>query len=102
MLQYFQSLQYETIATVVVAVAAVISLGIQYFKKEKPWKDTQDKHRNDIIQLKTQVEALQNQLDLVKDQINRVDSRELRNVERLSNKIEKLMDMLIKLINEKS
>jgi len=94
-------LDWGTVAAVTVAVAAVIGLIVQFFKRDKPWKRTQEKHNIRIITLEEQTKALSKRVDNLKELVNTHDLRDEKDFERLEGKIEKLTDLMIDMLTDK-
>jgi TolA-binding protein len=96
-----QQAEWSTIAAVVVALVAVIGLGIQFFKNERPWKRLQDKHHIRLTQLEEQLKATVLRLEDVRKDLDALDARDTKDIEHIENKIEKIMDMMIQLLSSK-
>ena len=95
-------LDWQTAAAIIIAGAAVISLLIQYFKKDDVWKEVTDKLTLRITTIEVQVKHLEESVELIRKKIDDVETHEGKELERVENKVEKLTDLLIQLIQQDS
>ena len=93
-------LDWQTAAAIIIAGAAIISLIIQYFKKDDVWKDVTDQLTLRITTLEVQVKHLTESVELLRKKIESDETRETRELEKVENKVEKLTDLLIQLIQQ--
>jgi len=93
-------LDWATIATVVVAIAAVGGLILQISRKDKPWKRAQEKHNIRLTTLEEQVKSLSKRIDSVNSALQAHDKRDEKDFGRLEGKIEKLTDLMINLLSD--
>jgi len=91
---------WGTAAAIVVALAAVIGLLVQIFKREKPWTKGQTELKLKIIKLETESDSLSKRVDNIKSAIDDHDRRDEKDFERLETKIEKLTDLMIRMISD--
>ncbi len=91
-------LDWATIAAITVAVAAILGILIQFFKKEKPWTKIQSKHNVRLTSLEIQTKSTSDKIDQLKDMLDDHDHRDTKDFERIENKIEKLTDLMIGLL----
>jgi len=87
-------------AAIIVALAAVLGLIIQFFRREKPWQKGQASLKLRTTKLETQTDNLSKQIDDVKSIIEDHDRRDEKDFERIETKIEKLTDLMIKMISD--
>ena len=87
-------------AAIVVALAAVLGLLVQFFKREKPWQKGQASLKLRVTKLESATDSLSKQIDDVKSSIEDHDRRDEKDFERLETKIEKLTDLMIKMISD--
>jgi len=87
-------------AALVVAIAAILGLLIQFFKREKPWTKGQTELKLRVTKLESATDSLSKQIDDVKSIIEDHDRRDEKDFERLETKIEKLTDLMIKMISD--
>lgn len=91
---------WATIAAVTVALAAIIGLLVQFFKKDKPWRKTQIDHNLRLTSLELQTKAIEEKLDILKETIEDHDQRDTKDFERIEGKIEKLTDLMISMLQD--
>ncbi len=91
---------WGTGAAIVVALAAVLGLLVQFFKREKPWTKGQTELKLRVTKLESESENLIRQIDDVKSIIEDHDRRDEKDFERLETKIEKLTDLMIRMISD--
>lgn len=94
-------LDWGTVAAVTVAVAAIMGLLVQFFKRDKPWRRTQEKHNIRLTSLEEQIKSLSKRIDNMKEMAQAHDSRDEKDFERLEGKIEKLTDLMIDMLTDK-
>lgn len=87
-------------AAIIVALAAVLGLVIQFFRREKPWQKGQASLKLRTIKLESQTDNLSKQIADVKSIIEDHDRRDEKDFERIETKIEKLTDLMIKMISD--
>ena len=92
------TMDWATIAAIVVAIAAVIGIIIQIFKREKPWQKVTNTQKLQISAIELELKHLHESLDLLRKEINDNDEHYQKDFERIENKIEKLTDLMIQLI----
>ena len=93
-------LDWGTVAAIIVALAAIGGLIIQFFKKDKPWRRAQEKHNIRLTALDEQVKALSKRADNLKEALQAHDGRDEKDFERLEAKIEKLTDLMIDMLSD--
>ena len=93
-------MDWATAAGIIVAAAAIIGLIIQFFKKDKPWRDSVEKHNLRISSIEIEIKHISEGLEQLRNNISDHDERDQRDFERLENKIEKLTDLMIQLIQD--
>ena len=94
-------LDWGTVAAIIIAAATIIGLIIQFFKRDKPWRRTQEKHNIRLTSLEEQVKSLSKRVDTLKEMAQAHDSRDEKDFERLEGKIEKLTDLMIDTLTDK-
>lgn len=87
-------------AAIIVALAAVLGLIIQFFRREKPWQKGQTELKLRVTKLESESVNLSKQIDNVKSIIEDHDRRDEKDFERLETKIEKLTDLMIRMISD--
>ncbi len=93
-------LDWGTIAAIIVAVAAVGGLIIQWAKKDKPWRKGQTDLTIKLTAIESKVENIDDSLDTVKKMLEEHESRDEKDFERIETKIEKLTDLMIKMLSD--
>ena len=93
-------LDWGTIAAIIVAVAAVGGLIIQWAKKDKPWRKGQTELTIRLTAIEARVENIDDSLDTVKKMLDEHESRDQKDFERIETKIEKLTDLMIKMLSD--
>jgi len=93
-------LDWGTIAAIIVAVAAIGGLIIQWAKKDKPWRKGQTELTIRLTAIEAKVESIDDSLDTVKKMLDEHDSRDQKDFERIETKIEKLTDLMIKMLSD--
>jgi len=93
-------LDLGTIAAIIVAVAAVGGLIIQWVKKEKPWKKGQTKLELKITAMEGRMESIDDSLDTIKIMLTEHETRDEKDFDRVEAKIEKLTELMIKLLSK--
>lgn len=91
---------WGTVAAVTVALAAVMGLLVQIFKREKPWTKGQTELKLRVIKLESSSDSISKRVDDLKDTVEDHDRRDGKDFERLETKIEKLTDLMIKMISD--
>ena len=91
---------WGTGAAIVVALAAVMGLLVQIFKREKPWTKGQNELKLKVIKLESESESISKRVDSLKSIIEDHDRRDEKDFERLATKIEKLTDLMIRMISD--
>jgi len=91
---------WGTGAAIVVALAAVLGLIVQFFRREKPWQKGQADLKLRVTKLESESENLIRQINDVKSIIEDHDRRDEKDFERLETKIEKLTDLMIRMISD--
>ena len=89
-------------AAIIIAVAAVLGLLVQFFKKDKPWKKVQIDHNLRLTSVEIKIDNLAESMDDLKQAIEEHEQRDQRDFERIESKIEKLTDLMIDMIGQKS
>ncbi len=87
-------------AAMIVAIAAILGLIIQFFRREKPWQKVQAELKLRTTKLESDTGNLSKQIDDVKSIIEDHDRRDEKDFERIETKIEKLTDLMIKMISD--
>lgn len=87
-------------AAIVVALAAVLGLLVQFFKREKPWSKGQTELKLRVTKLEGESASVSKRVDDLKDTVEDHDRRDGKDFERLETKIEKLTDLMIKMISD--
>jgi len=87
-------------AALVVAIAAILGLLIQFFKREKPWTKGQTELKLRVTKIESDLGSVSKQIDDVKSIIEDHDRRDEKDFERIETKIEKLTDLMIKMISD--
>lgn len=95
-------MDWGTAAAVIVAAAAVIGLIIQFFKKDKPWRDISEDHRVRLSKLELEVKHLNEIATQLRTKIDEHDARDQKDFERIESKIEKVTDLMIQLIQHEN
>lgn len=96
-------MDWGTIAALIIAAAAIISLIIQFLRRDKPWKKITDDHNLRISSIELELKHINESLNQVRNKIDHHDERDQKDFERLENKIEKFADLIIQMIrNEKN
>lgn len=91
---------WGTVAAVIVALAAVLGLLVQIFKREKPWTKGQTELKLRVTKLESSSDSISKRVDDLKDTVEDHDRRDGKDFERLETKIEKLTDLMIKMISD--
>lgn len=93
-------LDLGTIAAIIVAVAAVGGLIIQWVKKEKPWKRGQTELEIKIAAIDSKVDNIDDSLDIIKNMLTEHEARDEKDFDRIEAKIEKITDLMIKMLSD--
>lgn len=93
-------LDWGTVAAVIVAIAAIMGLFVQFFKKDKPWRRAQEKHNIRLTALEEQMKAQTKRTDTLKEAVQAHDDRDEKDFERIETKIEKLTDLMIDVLTD--
>ncbi len=91
---------WGTGAAIVVALAAIIGLFVQFFKREKPWFKGQTELKLRVTKLESESDSISKRVDDLKNTVEDHDRRDGKDFERLETKIEKLTDLMIKMISD--
>lgn len=98
----FLGLDWGTLAAIIIAIAAVLGLLTQFFKKEKPWRKVQVEHNLRLTSVEIKIDNLTESIDDLKQAIDEHEQRDQKDFERVESKIEKLTDLMIDMIGQKS
>ncbi len=98
----FLGLDWGTLAAIIIAVAAVLGLLVQFFKKDKPWKKVQIDHNLRLTSVEIKIDNLAESMDDLKQAIEEHEQRDQKDFERVESKIERLTDLMIDMIGQKS
>lgn len=93
-------LDLGTIAAIVVAVAAVGGLIIQWAKRDKPWRKGQTDLTIQMTAIEGRVESIDVSLSNIKKMLEEHEARDEKDFERIETKIEKLTDLMIKMLSD--
>ena len=92
-------LDWTTVAAVIVALAAIGGLLVQFFKRDKPWRKGQQDLKERASLLESRVENIATRVEELKGKIEDHDRRDEKDFERIEGKIEKLTDLMIKMLS---
>ena len=98
----FTGLDWGVAAAIIVALAAVVGLLLQFFRRERPWKKAQEEHNLRLTSVEIKIDNQTDALDDLKQAIDEHEQRDQRDFERIETKIEKLTDLMIDMIGQKS
>lgn len=101
-MDFLTGFDWGIFAAVIVALAAIAGLILQFSRRERPWKKAQDDHTLRLIASEIKIENLIELLDNLKGALDDHDIRDQKDFERLESKIEKLTDLMIDMIGQKS
>ena len=93
-------LDLGTLAAIIVAVAAVGGLIIQWVKRDKPWRQGQTDLTIRVSTTEAKVDNIDDTLGSIKKMLEEHESRDQKDFERIETKIEKLTDLMIKMLSD--
>ncbi len=95
-------LDWGVFAAIIVALAAVVGLILQFMRRERPWKKAQENHNLRLTAVEIKIENVSDAIDDLKQAIDDHEVRDQKDFERIEGKIEKLTDLMIDMIGQKS
>ena len=95
-------LDWGVFAAIIVAIAAVVGLILQFVRRERPWKKAQENHNLRLTSVEIKIENVSDAIDDLKQAIDDHEVRDQKDFERIEGKIEKLTDLMIDMIGQKS
>ena len=95
-------LDWATTAAIIVALAAVAGLLLQFFKRERPWKKSIEEHNLRLTSIEIKIENFNDNVDSLKSALEDHESRDNADFIRIENKIEKLTDLMIDMLGSKT
>ena len=98
----FTGLDWGVVAAIIVALAAVVGLILQFTRRERPWKKAQEEHNLRLTSVEIKIDNQTDAIDDLKQAIDEHEQRDQKDFERLETKIEKLTDLMIDMIGQKS
>ena len=95
-------LDWGVIAAIIVALAAIAGLILQFSRRERPWKKTQDEHNVRLTTIEIKIDNHTDSMNNLRHMVEEHDQRDQKDFERVESKIEKLTDLMIDMIGQKS
>lgn len=95
-------LDWGVVAAIIVALAAVAGLLLQFMRRERPWKKTQEDHNLRLTSVEIKIDNQTDAIDDLKQSLDEHEHRDQKDFDRIETKIEKLTDLMIDMIGQKS
>ena len=95
-------LDWGVVAAIIVALATVTGLMLQFLRRERPWKKIQNEHNLRLTAIEIKIDNQIDATDDLKHSLDEHEQRDLRDFDRVETKIEKLTDLMIDMIGTKS
>lgn len=89
-------------AAIIVALAAIAGLFLQFMRRERPWKKSQEDHNLRLTSVEIKIDNQTDATEQLKQALEDHDIRDQKDFERIESKIEKLTDLMIDMIGQKS
>ena len=92
-------LELGTIAAIIIAIAAILGILIQWVKRDKPWRKGQTDLTIRMTTIEGRVENINESIESSKKLIEEHETRDQKDFERIETKIDKLTDLMINIIS---
>jgi uncharacterized membrane protein YraQ (UPF0718 family) len=95
------NLDWVSITSIVMAIAAIIGLVIQWYKKEKPWEEITSELKMQVSKIQQKQEHTDDIYKALREALEEKDDRHQKSFEKVESKLEKLTDLVIQILQKK-